>query len=75
MKVAKSELMFSMPIFANIAVSAAKIAESTAHACQDEKRLMGLPALRPQNTSPASILRRGGTLAARLVYKIGTMLS
>jgi hypothetical protein len=34
MKVAKSELIFSTPIFAKIAVPAAKAAESSAHACQ-----------------------------------------
>jgi len=33
MKVAKSELTFSMPTLAKIAVSAAKAAESSAHSC------------------------------------------
>src|SRR3954462_1871839 len=36
MKVARSELTFSTPILAKIAVSAAKIAESTAQNCQDD---------------------------------------
>jgi hypothetical protein len=34
MKVARSELMFATPTFAKMAVSAAKIAESTAQSCQ-----------------------------------------
>jgi hypothetical protein len=37
MKVAKSELTFSTPILAKIAVSAANTADSTAHICQDSK--------------------------------------
>jgi acyl CoA:acetate/3-ketoacid CoA transferase alpha subunit len=40
MKVAKSELMFSMPILAKIAVIAAKIADKIAQNCQDEKTVM-----------------------------------
>src|SRR5205807_1001825 len=36
MKVAKSELTFSTPTFAKIAVSAAKPAESNAQTCQDQ---------------------------------------
>jgi hypothetical protein len=43
MKVAKSELTFSTPTFAKIAVSAAKIADGTAHACQEENRLIPPP--------------------------------
>jgi hypothetical protein len=38
-KVAKSELTFSTPIFAKIAVSAAKAADSSAHACQLDRRI------------------------------------
>src|SRR5271170_4051097 len=34
-KVARSELMFSTPIFAKIAVSAAKTADNTAQNCQE----------------------------------------
>src|SRR5665647_3946100 len=41
-KVAKSELMFSTPILAKIAVSAAKTADKTAQACQEENTVMGL---------------------------------
>src|ERR1700679_3474207 len=37
MNVARSEPMFSTPIFAKIAVSAANTADSTAHTCQDSK--------------------------------------
>src|SRR5580692_12073789 len=37
MKVARSELTFSTPTLAKIAVSAAKTADSTAHTCHDEK--------------------------------------
>src|SRR6185437_16531637 len=37
MKVARSELTFSTPIFAKIAVSAANTADSTAHTCHDSK--------------------------------------
>jgi hypothetical protein len=40
MKVAKSELIFSIPILAKIAVSAANIADNTAQNCQDEKAVM-----------------------------------
>ena len=36
MKVARSELMCATPTLAKMAVSAAKIAESTAHSCQLE---------------------------------------
>src|SRR5882672_4830033 len=39
MKVARSELTFSTPTLAKIAVSAAKIADSTAQSCQDENTL------------------------------------
>ena len=43
-KVAKSELTFSIPIFAKIAVSAAKIADSNAQNCQEEiVSFIGLP--------------------------------
>jgi hypothetical protein len=35
MNVAKSEATFSTPIFAKIAVSAAKTADTRAHSCQD----------------------------------------
>ncbi len=40
MKVARSELMFSTPTLAKIAVSAANTAENTAQTCQDDHRLM-----------------------------------
>jgi hypothetical protein len=43
MKVARSELMFSTPTLAKIAVSAAKIADSTAQVCQDENALIPTP--------------------------------
>jgi hypothetical protein len=36
-----------MPILAKIAVSAAKIADSTAHICQEENRLIERPLLSP----------------------------
>ena len=39
MKVARSEFTFSTPILANIAVSAANTADSTAQSCHDEKAL------------------------------------
>ena len=39
MKVARSELTFSTPTFAKIAVSAANTADSTAQNCQDENAL------------------------------------
>ncbi len=39
MKGARSELMFSTPTLAKIAVSAAKTADSTAHSCQEESAL------------------------------------
>ncbi|MGJ0509175.1 MAG: hypothetical protein ACR652_19030 [Methylocystis sp.] len=43
MKVAKSELTPSMPIFAKIAVKAAKAAESKAQSCQKPTNFIGPP--------------------------------
>jgi hypothetical protein len=40
MKVAKSEPTFSTPIFAKIAVSAAKTADRMAHTCQDWEKFI-----------------------------------
>ena len=39
MKVARSELMFSTPTLAKMAVSAAKTADITAQNCQDDQAL------------------------------------
>jgi hypothetical protein len=40
MKVARSELMFSTPTFAKIAVNAAKTADASAQNCQDESAVV-----------------------------------